>query len=317
MAAVEVIAAPPQCDFSTLRQKLNRKSEFETTIQRCIRAVRDDPSVIELGEFRQVVRRVYIVLRTRYADTETAFWTAGLNLARAVSSIVAKLDQVYAQELSGYEQQCLATLATVPETESHQDPRPALFQGQLSVNEDPSNSNVQMMDMQSLATLLMGHIMSQSSTGEEAPRSQSMTQAAGEVPEGIQLEFERLQTELLEEMSAQAPARPPPPASKAVLHRLPKEVVTSERLAAAGDERCPVCMCLEEGDEVATLPCKHWAHAECLKPWLQSTNTCPTCRHELPTDDSDYERNKAREEEEKEARRGAENAVSHKEFLYI
>ena len=38
-------------------------------------------------------------------------------------------------------------------------------------------------------------------------------------------------------------------------------------------------------------------------------------RHELPTDDQQYERRKEREREEAEERRGAENAVSHNEFL--
>lgn len=42
----------------------------------------------------------------------------------------------------------------------------------------------------------------------------------------------------------------------------------------------------------------------------------PGCRrHELPTDDQQYERRKEREREEAEERRGAENAVSHNEFL--
>lgn len=41
----------------------------------------------------------------------------------------------------------------------------------------------------------------------------------------------------------------------------------------------------------------------------------PPGRHELPTDDQQYERRKEREREEAEERRGAENAVSHNEFL--
>lgn len=41
------------------------------------------------------------------------------------------------------------------------------------------------------------------------------------------------------------------------------------------------------GDEVQVMPCsgKHVFHPPCLAPWLADNNSCPTCRHELPTDD--------------------------------
>ena len=44
--------------------------------------------------------------------------------------------------------------------------------------------------------------------------------------------------------------------------------------------------------EVILMPCTHQFHNECLIPWLEKHNTCPTCRHELPTDDTDYEQRK-------------------------
>ena len=65
-----------------------------------------------------------------------------------------------------------------------------------------------------------------------------------------------------------------------------------------------------------TLPCGHWAHPACMAPWLAETNSCPTCRHEMRTDDDSYERRKEREAAEEEDRRGAANALSHNEFLY-
>lgn len=38
------------------------------------------------------------------------------------------------------------------------------------------------------------------------------------------------------------------------------------------------------GSEAVKLPCKHYYHADCLKPWLERNHTCPLCRHPLPTE---------------------------------
>eukprot|EP01065_Artemidia_motanka_P018722 TRINITY_DN2205_c0_g1_i2.p2 TRINITY_DN2205_c0_g1~~TRINITY_DN2205_c0_g1_i2.p2 ORF type:complete len:316 (+),score=91.67 TRINITY_DN2205_c0_g1_i2:63-950(+) len=73
---------------------------------------------------------------------------------------------------------------------------------------------------------------------------------------------------------------PPPPASA--------EAVRGLKRWTAGDSdmevECVVCQDgLRKGDEAVEMPCGHTFHNDCLMPWLKEHNTCPTCRHELPT----------------------------------
>ncbi|KDD74273.1 hypothetical protein H632_c1440p0, partial [Helicosporidium sp. ATCC 50920] len=55
----------------------------------------------------------------------------------------------------------------------------------------------------------------------------------------------------------------------------------------APGEPCTVCHdTLGVGDVVMELPCNHCFHPDCIMPWLESHNTCPICRMELPADAS-------------------------------
>mmetsp|Transcript_10131 Transcript_10131/g.25939 ORF Transcript_10131/g.25939 Transcript_10131/m.25939 type:complete len:168 (+) Transcript_10131:229-732(+) len=125
--------------------------------------------------------------------------------------------------------------------------------------------------------------------------------------------------EVSAEEAAQQPSGPPPASQKAVAS-LPVEEVTAEQLEELGGAgvECPVCReSISVGDKLQRLPCKHAFHPPCLAPWLKEHNSCPMCRHELPTDDWRYETRKERAREEAEERRGRDNALSHSEFLYI
>ena len=46
-------------------------------------------------------------------------------------------------------------------------------------------------------------------------------------------------------------------------------------------------------------------------------NSCPLCRHEMPTDDISYELRKEREKEEEEERKGSANAVREGVYMYM
>ncbi|KAJ7305320.1 hypothetical protein JRQ81_011239 [Phrynocephalus forsythii] len=82
--------------------------------------------------------------------------------------------------------------------------------------------------------------------------------------------------------------RLPPRASRQAVESLP--TVQISPLQADKGLKCPVCLLEFEEDETARkMPCQHLFHAGCILPWLGKTNSCPLCRHELPTDDERYE----------------------------
>mmetsp|Transcript_29480 Transcript_29480/g.76203 ORF Transcript_29480/g.76203 Transcript_29480/m.76203 type:complete len:373 (+) Transcript_29480:340-1458(+) len=80
------------------------------------------------------------------------------------------------------------------------------------------------------------------------------------------------------------------PAVRAVVESLPKPEVRPEGVAkdpkyASCDpgETCSVCHCsFFSGETVTELHCRHCFHGDCILPWLDSHNTCPVCRAELP-----------------------------------
>ncbi|KAI3673309.1 hypothetical protein L6452_39426 [Arctium lappa] len=84
-----------------------------------------------------------------------------------------------------------------------------------------------------------------------------------------------------------------PPASKKSVEGLLSVVMTPEDVES-NNALCAVCKDeIGVGEKAKRLPCSHHYHGDCIVPWLRIRNTCPVCRHELPTDDPDYERTKA------------------------
>ncbi|KAF2357590.1 Zinc finger RING-type [Trinorchestia longiramus] len=91
--------------------------------------------------------------------------------------------------------------------------------------------------------------------------------------------------------------KPPPPTSKEVIANL-KTIIIDEKKVG---QQCPVCLKLYElAEKCHQLPCDHLFHATCVLPWLNKTNSCPMCRHELKTDDEVYEEYRLRKKNESE-----------------
>uniref|UniRef100_A0ACD5TYD2 Uncharacterized protein n=1 Tax=Avena sativa TaxID=4498 RepID=A0ACD5TYD2_AVESA len=97
--------------------------------------------------------------------------------------------------------------------------------------------------------------------------------------------FERLLGQLaqIEAGGLTRQARETPPASKAAIESMPTIHIAASHVNA--DCHCAVCKePFERGAEAREMPCGHIYHEDCILPWLQLRNSCPVCRHEMPTD---------------------------------
>eukprot|EP01018_Ginkgo_biloba_P005982 Gb_14066 [translate_table: standard] len=80
-----------------------------------------------------------------------------------------------------------------------------------------------------------------------------------------------------------------PPASKDSIEAMPTIKITQDILGT-DSAQCAVCKDeFELGTDVKQMPCKHMYHSDCILPWLAQHNSCPVCRYEMPTDDSEYD----------------------------
>ncbi|KAF9353237.1 hypothetical protein BGX34_011717 [Mortierella sp. NVP85] len=67
----------------------------------------------------------------------------------------------------------------------------------------------------------------------------------------------------------------PVAATDEVIDRIPHHKFTEEELAAKPE--CSVCKDeFNQEDDTLQLPCNHFFHEDCIKPWLKVSGTCPT-----------------------------------------
>ncbi|MCO5549436.1 hypothetical protein L7F22_002907 [Adiantum nelumboides] len=101
--------------------------------------------------------------------------------------------------------------------------------------------------------------------------------------------FDRLLSELAENDNEN---HGPPPAAKSAVSKLPFIAIKQQHIDD-DSATCPVCKDrMDLGEMAKELPCQHVYHESCILPWLNFRNSCPVCRFELPTDDTDYEARK-------------------------
>ncbi|RLN36553.1 hypothetical protein BBJ28_00021560 [Nothophytophthora sp. Chile5] len=74
--------------------------------------------------------------------------------------------------------------------------------------------------------------------------------------------------------------------SPAALHLLSALKGHAVRAQEEGGEAAVCVVCMEAlTSPCAEMPsCRHQFHESCIEPWLKMHSTCPTCRHQLPTD---------------------------------
>ncbi|XWS74104.1 hypothetical protein CRYUN_Cryun02cG0186900 [Craigia yunnanensis] len=77
-----------------------------------------------------------------------------------------------------------------------------------------------------------------------------------------------------------------PPASKSAIESMPTIQIATTHVCS--ETYCAVCKePFELGTEAREMPCKHIYHQDCIIPWLSLRNSCPVCRHEIPSDRSE------------------------------
>ncbi|KAI3953349.1 hypothetical protein MKX01_042327 [Papaver californicum] len=75
------------------------------------------------------------------------------------------------------------------------------------------------------------------------------------------------------------------PAAKSFIDGLKKEEYRhngDSNDSSSATTSCAVCLeGILDGSEISNMPCSHMFHSACLITWLQESNSCPMCRHQV------------------------------------
>ncbi|KAL7593140.1 hypothetical protein Lser_V15G33583 [Lactuca serriola] len=312
-----------------LQKQLGKKQMFEesvSSIRSLLHQFYPSASPSLRKSFFTVISRVATILKTRY--TSPGFWNAGLGLFLEAEQMVSESsEKQHLKTCIVRAREQLSEIDNQPD-QSAQNRRHQgyLFEGHLTVDQEPPQP--QWLVQSNLMTALAA-TMSQAETSEnntsDGPTNlpRDLMDRLQELMPNISPDSNDLPQEIIDQLVAMFPegdsAARAPPASKEVVAKLPVIVITNEILTKLGAEaECAICKeNLVVNDSMQEMPCKHTFHPPCLKPWLDEHNSCPICRHELRTDDHEYESRKEREKEAEEERKGAANAVRGGEYMYV
>uniref|UniRef100_A0A0D6QYW3 RING-type E3 ubiquitin transferase n=1 Tax=Araucaria cunninghamii TaxID=56994 RepID=A0A0D6QYW3_ARACU len=325
-------------NLQDLQKQLGKKQTFESAAACLASMLRDhyasaSPSLQHM--MYTAICRVATLLQTRYVAP--GFWITGMKVFEEADKLVCKpAEKDHIKVCISKAQEHLQETDDREDASAHSrqntDSR-FLFDGQLTVGPEPppprwfaAQNFLTAVAMGNRARSTEAESTETSTQDGNAPESTGETSAQNVLEQVInnlqgivnfESDIESAIEAALQEVGGGA--RRAPPASKEVVAKLPIIDVTEEVLAQIGKgTECAVCQeHLIIGDKMQELPCKHMFHPVCLKPWLDENNSCPICRHELQTDDHEYEFRKEREKEAEEERKGAANAIRGGEYMYV
>ncbi|KAK3253101.1 hypothetical protein CYMTET_37634 [Cymbomonas tetramitiformis] len=109
------------------------------------------------------------------------------------------------------------------------------------------------------------------------------------------------QDDILQEIlriSAAEGATGPPPASTSALENLKPQVLCEGDTEVLQDT-CSICQDhFKVAENVVCLDCQHFFHKDCVYPWLEMHNSCPTCRKPVADDSPPSPRHSAPPEQQ-------------------